>query len=206
MNILNKNFYSTDALTLSKELLGKVLVRNINGNILKGIIVETEAYIGATDKASHAYGNRRTQRTEPLYGYPGICYVYSIYGMYYCFNVICAEKDIAEGVLIRALEPVEGLDYMSFNRFNKPYNELTKTQVKNLTNGPSKLCIALNIDKTNNAKDLIIENNLYIEDSKILLTDSDIIETTRIGIGYAEEAVHFPWRFYIKDNIFVSKK
>lgn len=206
MKILSKSFYNTDALTLSKKLLGKVLVNEINGKFIKGIIVETEAYIGAIDKASHAYGGRRTKRTETLYGEPGIVYVYSIYGMYFCFNVICGEKDIAEGVLIRGLEPLEGLEEMSFNRFKKSYKELTKTQIKNLTNGPSKLCIAMNINKNNNTKELIKENSLYIEDHNIEILSSNIVETTRIGIDYAEEAVDFPWRFYIKDNPFVSKK
>ena len=126
--------------------------------------------------------------------------------MYFCFNVICGEKDVAEGVLIRGLEPLEGLDEMSLNRFNKHYEELTKAQIKNLTNGPSKLCIAMNINKSNNTKELIKENSLYIEDYNIEVLPSNIVETTRIGIDYAEEAVHFPWRFYIKDNPYVSKK
>lgn len=206
MSILNKSFYSVDALVLSKKLLGKVLVNEVNGKVIKGIIVETESYIGAIDKASHAYGGRRTKRTETLYGEPGIVYVYSIYGMYFCFNVICGQKDVAEGVLIRGLEPLEGLDEMALYRFNKPYNELTKTQIKNLTNGPSKLCIAMNINKSNNTKELNKENSLYIEDHNIKVSPSNIVETTRIGIDYAEEAVHFPWRFYIKDNPYVSKK
>ena len=206
MSILNKSFYSVDALALSKKLLGKVLVNEVNGKVLKGMIVETESYIGAIDKASHAYGGRRTKRTETLYGEPGIVYVYSIYGMYFCFNVICGQKDVAEGVLIRGLEPLEGLDEMALYRFNKPYNELTKTQIKNLTNGPSKLCIAMNINKSNNTKELNKENSLYIEDHNIKVSPSNIVETTRIGIDYAEEAVHFPWRFYIKDNPYVSKK
>ena len=206
MSILNKSFYSIDALALSKKLLGKVLVNEVNGKVIKGIIVETESYIGAIDKASHAYGGRRTKRTETLYGEPGIVYVYSIYGMYFCFNVICGKKDVAEGVLIRGLEPLEGLDEMALYRFNKPYNELTKTQIKNLTNGPSKLCIAMNINKSNNTKELNKENSLYIEDHNIKVSPSNIVETTRIGIDYAEEAVHFPWRFYIKDNPYVSKK
>ena len=206
MKILNKAFYSTDTITLSKKLLGKVLVHKINDKVLKGIIVETEAYIGAIDKASHAYGGRRTTRTETLYGEPGIVYVYSIYGMYHCFNVICGKKDIAEGVLIRGLEPLDGLDEMSFNRFEKPYEELKKAQIKNLTSGPSKLCMAMNIDKSNNTKELIKENLLYIEDHNIEVSPSNIVETTRVGIDYAEEAIDFPWRFYIKDNPFVSKK
>ena len=206
MDILNKSFYSIDALTLSKKLLGKVLVNEVNGKVLKGMIVETEAYIGAIDKASHAYGGRRTKRTETLYGEPGIVYVYSIYGMYFCFNVICGKKNVAEGVLIRGLEPLEGLDEMALYRFNKPYNELTKNQIKNLTNGPSKLCIAMGINKSNNTKELTKENSLYIEEHNIKVSPSNIVETTRIGIDYAEEAVHFPWRFYIKDNPYVSKK
>lgn len=138
---LTKDFYNKNALHLAKDLLGKILVHNVNGHILKGMIVETEAYIGAIDKASHAYNNKRTERTAPLYGPCGISYVYLIYGMYHCFNIISGMKDEAEGVLIRALEPVNDLEYMSILRFKKPYSELKKAQIKNLTNGPGKLCM-----------------------------------------------------------------
>lgn len=201
--ILSKEYYLGNALELSKRLLGKVLVREIDGRVLRGKIVETEAYIGAIDKASHAYNGKRTERTETLYHQGGVAYVYFIYGMYHCFNVITNEADVAEGVLIRALEPLNELDYISNIRFGIKYNELKKSQIKNLTNGPGKLCLAFSIDKTLNGRDLFNKGELYIEDGDS--KDMEIIESKRIGIDYAEEARDFLWRFYVKDNIFVSK-
>ena len=191
---LLKDFYDTDALTLSKKLLGKVLVRNDNGIITKGIICETEAYIGAIDKASHAYGNRRTERTEPLYGPCGIIYVYYIYGMYNCFNIISGKENEAEGVLIRAVKPLEGQDIMCRRRYKKALSEITKTQLKNLSNGPGKLCIAMNITRENNKEDLITSQAIYLEDGEDIPEDK-IIKSKRIGIDYAEEAADFLWRF-----------
>lgn len=203
--IISKEFYNRSALEVSKDLLGKVLVREVDGKILKGKIVETEAYIGATDKACHAYNGRRTNRTEPLYEDGGVSYIYFIYGLYHCFNVVTNEKDVAEAVLIRAIEPLNEFDYISNIRYNKTYTELTKAQIKNLTNGPSKLCLAYLINKDLNIEPLYKKGPIYIADG-----DNDekfeIVESKRIGIDYAEEAKDFMWRFYIKDNIFVSKK
>lgn len=201
---LNREFYARETLQVAKELLGKILVHEVNGIKLKGKIVETEAYIGSIDKASHAYGGKKTHRLEALYGMPGIAYVYFIYGMYHCFNVITKEEGSPEGVLIRAIEPIEGIDEMSKQRFGKSYNELTKAQIKNLTTGPSKLCIAMNINKENNKQDLCT-SKLYIEDS-VEKEKIEIVETKRIGIDYAEEAKDFLWRFYIIDNVWVSVK
>ncbi|GFZ34053.1 putative 3-methyladenine DNA glycosylase [Clostridium zeae] len=205
---ISKDFYARDAITVSKELLGKVLVRKVGETFLKGIIVETEAYIGAIDKASHAYGGKMTERVKPLYGPPGIVYVFSIYGMYHCFNIITKEEGTAEGVLIRAIEPVDGIEEMAKRRFNKTIESLTNAQMKALTNGPSKLCIAFGINKQDNWVDMTENDELYLEESlnNKNISDEDIVETTRIGIDYAEEAVHFPWRFYIKDNKWISKK
>ena len=185
---LGRDFYNRDTLTVAKELLGKVLVRKINGVTLKGKIVETEAYIGAIDKASHAYGGKRTNRTETLYADPGTVYVYIIYGMYHCLNLISEEKDVAGGVLIRGIEPLEGIEEMSKLRYKKSYEELSSYEKKNFSNGPSKLCMALGIDDS------------------LIKKDFSIVEAKRIGIDYAEEARDFLWRFYIKDNKFVSKK
>lgn len=123
--------------------------------------------------------------------------------MYHCFNVITKEEGFPEGVLIRAIEPIEGLEVMSYLRFKKTHNELSKAQIKNLTSGPSKLCIAMNINKENNNQDLCT-SKLYIEDS-VEKEIVKIIEAKRIGIDYAEEAKDFLWRFYIKDNSWVSK-
>jgi len=202
--ILGKEFYKQGALILAKELLGKTLVRNIDNVTLRGRIVETEAYIGEIDKASHAYNGRRTERTEPLFREGGISYVYFIYGKYYCFNVISGLENKGEGVLIRAIEPLNEFDYLAKKRFNQSYEELSETKRKELTNGPSKLCMAFSIDKSENYIKLYEEGDFYIEDSKDKRID--IVETIRIGIDYAEEAIDFPWRFYIKDNKYISKK
>ena len=124
--IISKDFYNRSALDVAKDLLGKVLVREVDGKVLKGKIVETEAYIGSIDKACHAYNGRRTKRTEILYEDAGVSYIYFIYGLYHCFNVVTNKKDIAEAVLIRGIEPINGLDYISNIRYNKKYDELTK--------------------------------------------------------------------------------
>ena len=202
--ILGKEFYEQGALELAKELLGKILVRKVDNVTLKGKIVETEAYIGEIDKASHAYNGRRTDRTEPLFREGGIAYVYFIYGLYYCFNVISGEENKGEGVLIRALEPLNEFEYLSQKRFKESYDKLTLTKKKNIANGPSKLCMAFSIDKSENYRKLYEKGDFYIEDSED--TNFSIVETTRIGIDYAEEAINFPWRFYIKDNKYISKK
>ncbi|EJO5347840.1 DNA-3-methyladenine glycosylase [Clostridium botulinum] len=201
---LTRDFYSKDARVLAQELLGKVLVREIDGIKLRGKIVETEAYIGAIDKACHAYGGRKTKKTEPLYGKPGIAYVYFIYGKYFCFNIICKKEGEAEGVLIRAIEPLENMNFISKLRFNKELEQLNNYQRKNLTSGPSKLCMAFGIDKDNNRQDLCESTSLYIEDNSN--NDFEIVKAKRIGIDYAKEAKDFLWRYYIKDNPFVSVK
>lgn len=202
--IINKEFYKQGALTLAKELLGKVVVRTVDNVILKAKIVETEAYIGEIDKASHAYNGRRTERTEPLFREGGIAYVYFIYGKYYCFNVISGVENKGEGVLIRALEPLNEFEYLAQKRFNEDYDQLTEAKKKALTNGPSKLCIAYSIDKSENYIKLYEKGEFYIEEGE--MENFEIVETTRIGIDYAEEAIDFPWRFYIKGNKYISKK
>ncbi|MCQ2968635.1 MAG: DNA-3-methyladenine glycosylase [Clostridium sp.] len=202
--ILTKDFYEEDAITVAKKLLGKVLVRKIDDRVIRCKIVETESYIGDIDKASHAYKGRRTERTEPLFHSGGISYVYFIYGLYHCFNVISDKENVASGVLVRAVEPLNNFEYLSQIRFKKSYDELSKSQRKNITNGPSKLCMALNITKLENYHRLYEESNLYIEEGSN--EEIEIVETTRVGIDYAEEAIYFPWRFYIKDNKYVSKK
>ncbi|MBP3916726.1 MULTISPECIES: DNA-3-methyladenine glycosylase [unclassified Clostridium] len=202
--IISKEFYNRSALDVAQDLLGKVLVREVDGKILKGKIVETEAYIGAIDKACHAYNGRRTKRTEILYEDAGVSYIYFIYGLYHCFNVVTNKKDVAEAVLIRALEPINEFDYISKIRYDKKYDQLTKTQLKNLTNGPSKLCLAYLLNKDLNAVKLYEKGAVYITDGNS--ENFEIVESKRIGIDYAEEAKDFLWRFYIKDNKYVSKK
>lgn len=202
MNKINRNFFQRNTITVAKELLGKVLVHEIHGLKLAGKIVETEAYLGVEDKAAHSFGGKRTPRVEVMYGKAGISYIYLIYGIYYCFNVITRKEDIPEGVLIRALEPLEGFDEMAVNRFKTTYDKLTKLQVKNLTNGPGKLCNAISIDKSLNKNDMCGNNNFYITDYNF--RDFEIVSAKRIGIDYAEEYKDLLWRFYIKDNIYVS--
>lgn len=199
---LKKDFFERDGRVVAEELLGKFLIRKYEENILIGKIVETEAYIGKIDKACHAYGGRKTPRIMPLYSACGIAYVYSIYGMYHCFNVITGEENDPQGVLIRAIEPIEGLDEISKNRFKKVFNELKKKEILNLTSGPSKLCIALNIDKKLNNHS-IFNDELYIAVSNSI-EKIQTVKSKRVGIDYSEEAKDFLWRYYVKNNKFVS--
>lgn len=193
---LDLPFFQRDSITLAQNLLGKLLVREIDGARIVTKIVETEAYMGAEDKAAHSYNNRRTPRTEVMFGRAGIVYVYIIYGMYYCLNIVAAKEEIPQAVLIRGVEPIEGLDIIKKNRVIK------SEKIQDLTNGPGKLCQALNIDKTLNGSDLVLENELYILDNK---EKYETISAKRINIDYAGEYKEKLWRFYIKDNIYVSK-
>lgn len=202
MKKLERIFYRKTALVLAKDLLGKYLIFHFNNQKLVGKIVETEAYMGFNDKAAHTYNGKRTPRVETMYGEEGHAYVYIIYGMYNCFNVVAAEKEIAQAVLVRALEPIEGFEAMSLNRFKKSFNQLNKSQVISLTNGPGKLCKAFGITREMNGEDLTGDRLYICSDTE---EKFHIVETTRVGIDYAEEAKDFPWRFYIKDNKFVSK-
>jgi DNA-3-methyladenine glycosylase len=203
MRMLDREFYNRDSLIVAKELLGKVLVHEINGQRISAKIVETEAYMGVSDKAAHSYGGRRTPRVEVMYGRPGVSYVFFIYGMHNCFNIVTQEEGNPQAVLIRAVEPVEGLDLMAQNRFGKAYNQLSKSQSKSLTNGPGKLCQALAIDRSLNGEDLC-GGRLYVREGET--EELNIVSAKRIGIDYAEEAKDYLWRFYINDNKFVSVK
>ena len=194
--ILNRDFYIKDGITLAKDLLGKILVKEIDGVLYKGRIVETEAYMGVIDKACHSYNNRRTKKTEAMYREGGYSYIYLIYGMYYCFNVTASIKDNPEAVLIRALEPLENKDLML--KIRKVKREI------DIANGPGKLTKALGITSDDNNIDLTLGKNIWIEDDGYL--PNKITETTRVGIDYAEEFKEKLWRFYISENNNVSKK
>jgi DNA-3-methyladenine glycosylase len=194
---LAREFYlRADVLKVSKDLLGKLLVvPGPNGERVSGKIVEVEAYRGPEDKASHAYGGRRTKRTETMYGAGGVAYVYFVYGMYFQFNVVCNVTDVPHAILVRALEPVEGLELMRTRRHSHPDH--------NLTNGPGKLCIAMGIDRELNGADLL-GNRVWIENFETV-SPRRIARGPRIGIDYAEEWIEKPWRFWIRDNPFVSR-
>ncbi|WP_331681667.1 DNA-3-methyladenine glycosylase [Romboutsia sp.] len=207
---MDKTFFNQDGINLAKQILGKYLIRNYEGKIIVSKIVETESYMGVNDKGAHVYGDKKTERTKPLYLDGGHIYVYLIYGMYYCLNISANIKGIPECVLIRAVEPMKGIEEISFNRFKKEYKDLSSYQKKNITNGPGKLCMALNIDKSLNSKS-ILGNELYISDfyyegdKKIYSEDNVEIESSkRINIDYAEEAKDYLWRFFIKNSKYVS--
>lgn len=204
MKKLEREFYNRDSVTVAKELLGKYLVHKIDGEEIIGRIVEVEAYMGPEDKAAHSYNNRRTDRNEVMYGSCGYAYVYIIYGMYNCMNIVVEEVGKPQAILIRALEPIAGLKSMAIFRYNKNFKELNRREKLGLTSGPGKLCIALKIHKTQNGEDLCTDKLYILSEEKE--TPFEVVSTTRINIDYAEEAVHYPWRFYIKDNPYVSKK
>jgi len=200
---LTSKFYNRPTLEAAEKMIGKYLVRKLNGELLICRITEAEAYIGAIDKACHAYGGRRTSRTEVLYAAPGTVYVYLVYGMYHCLNFVTEEKDVAAAVLIRGGTAAAGSDTMARNRYGKPLQALTAREKKNLLNGPGKLCRALAITRE--------ENSLPCNNDQLWLCDSlpelglsactpKIAVGTRIGIDYAEEAAAFPWRFYETTN------
>ncbi|MGO1712056.1 MAG: DNA-3-methyladenine glycosylase [Senegalia sp. (in: firmicutes)] len=203
MDKLKRIFYRKSALDLSKDLLGKFLVFNKDNKKFIAKIVEVEAYMGEHDKASHTYMNKRTKRTETMFKDAGHAYVYLIYGIYNCLNIVSGDKDLPQGVLLRGLEPMNEFDTISLNRFDKKYNELSKTQIKNLTNGPGKLTQALGITRDINGCDLT-DDILYICEGEE--TEFEIIESKRVGIDYAEEAKDFLWRFYISDSNYISKR
>ena len=196
MQILGQEFYERDTLVVAEELLGKYLVRKHNDQYIVGRITEVEAYIGAIDKACHAYGGKKTPRTQVLYEQGGTCYVYFIYGMYYCANVVTEEKGVASAILLRGVDIVEGQALAAELRYQKKWNELTAYQRKNLSNGPGKLCNALAITKEDNKRDFHSED-LFISDKwgNYGQENFTISRNPRIGIGYAEEAIDFPWRF-----------
>ncbi len=205
---MNIEFFRQDAITVARNLLGKYLVREYDDKKIITKIVETEAYMGIEDKAAHVFGDRRTERTEPLYQDGGHIYVYLIYGMYNCLNISANIEGIPECVLIRAVEPISEIDEISRNRYSKYYKDLSSYQRKNICNGPGKLCKALKIDKNLNFES-ILGNKLYIIDNVNLDNESnqfEIIESKRVNIDYAEEAKDYLWRYYIKDNKHVSKK
>jgi len=206
MKKLKRNFYNQPTLKVAQDLLGKFLVKKIGKNILSGKIVETEAYVGPNDLASHA-SHGKTTRTAPMFGPPGYAYVYLVYGLNYCFNIVTEGKNYPAAVLIRAIEPAEGVASIIKNRnFNKKQNLKSKIlNLKSLTNGPGKLCQALKIDKSLNNLDLT-KNTLWFEDRGIKIKPSEIAATKRIGVDYAGKYKNKPWRFYLRGNPFVSKK
>lgn len=195
METLSRTFYDRDTLEVARDLLGTYLVRRVDGAELVVRITETEAYVGAVDKACHAYGGRRTARTETLYAKPGTAYVYLIYGMYHCLNFVTEPEGTAAAVLLRGVEAVSGTDLMAYSRFGRGYEQLTADQRKNFLNGPGKVCRALALTRTHNGLDLTAGGELFLCAGEA--PTGEIHVGKRIGIDYAEEAVDFPWRFWL---------
>ncbi len=186
---LNKDFFKRSTLKVAKELLGKYIVRKLGRRKLVGKIVETEAYIGPKDKASHAYLGKITSRNITEYLEGGHIYIYLCYGAWWQLNITTQKEGKPECVLIRALEPLD-----------------KKARRKKIASGPGKLCRWLKLDKSFNGEDLTKSKRIWIEDRGENIKKEDIIATKRIGIEYAQEWAKKPWRFYIKGNEFVSRK
>jgi DNA-3-methyladenine glycosylase len=191
--ILPRSFYDRETETVAREMLGTILECRTDDGFASGIIVETEAYVGEHDPACHAAAGR-TRRTEPLYGAPGLSYVYFIYGVHWCFNAVTRAKGMPGAVLVRAVEPVQGIDLMRARRGAR-INDM------NLTNGPGKLCVALGIDGSMNA--LPLQRGRLVIREGAPVVDDNVVTATRIGIT---KAADWPLRYYIKDNAYVSRR
>ena len=193
---LDEAFYlRNDVVRIAKDLIGKVLFTNINGNVAGGIIVETEAY-SFKEKGCHAYNGRMTERNKVMFKSGGYAYVYLCYGIHYLFNVVTNVEGKADAVLIRALEPVAGEQFI--------LNRMNSQSMKRTTSGPGKLTKALGIDKSLNAANLLSER-VWIEDQGIKISKNSIEASPRIGIDYAGEDAGLLWRFTIKGSEWVSK-
>lgn len=198
---LTASFYQNpDVVHLGRSLIGKVLVSHIDGIRTSGIIVEAEAYRGPDDRACHAYANRRTDRTEVMYKTGGHAYIYICYGIHHLFNVVTGPKDQAHAVLIRALEPLEGLETMMERR-------QMKTNEERITKGPGALSVAMGFDKSFSGHSLVDpESFIYLEDRRIHIDPDQIVAGPRIGVESAGECATWPWRFYVRKHRNVSAR
>ena len=199
MKKLDAGFYNRpDVVKIAKELIGKILVTHFERVITSGRIVETEAYAGAIDKASHAFGGRRTNRTEVMFQTGGTAYVYLCYGIHHLFNVVTNKKDVPHAILIRALEPIQGISTM-LARTGKKLADYT------LTKGPGNVSKALGISTIHTGLGLL-SDEMYIATDDFAVPEKNIIATPRIGVDYAGEDAKLPYRFILKGNPYVSGK
>jgi DNA-3-methyladenine glycosylase len=196
---ISHSFYRRDAVSVARGLLGQRFVTCIDNRRTSGIIVETEAYLGAADKAAHTYGDRRTARNETMWGDGGHLYVYFVYGMHHCANVVAGVAGDPAAVLLRALEPEEGLDVMFERR-------ATASRPVDLCSGPGKLCQALGITRTLDGADLAESDAIGIESLRQrAMNANQIASGPRIGVGYAQEWRDEPLRFWVRGNPHVSR-
>jgi DNA-3-methyladenine glycosylase len=199
MKKIPSSFYlNEDVLELAKALLGKLVVTRFDNHTTVGRIVETEAYNGVIDKASHAFGGRRTTRTEVMYSRGGVAYVYFCYGMHHLFNIVTGKPDVPHAVLIRAVEPVEGIDTMLLRRGKRQADF-------SLTRGPGSVAQAMGIHTRHTGLSLQ-SAELYLADDGLLYQPQEVIATPRIGVAYAAEDALLPYRFLVKGNAYVSGK
>lgn len=211
---LPRSFFTRDGITLAKDLLGKVLVHETHLGTVRGIITEVESYMGETDKGSHTYGGKRTERTEPMYHMGGTSYVYLIYGMYSCMNIAAMTEGIPQAVLLRSVVPADEesekrmirLRIEQLNRkqakknlpLHTPQNCPASVK-KHLADGPGKLCIAMGITRADNDMDMVRSDSFYVTEG-IDIAPEKIMAGKRIGIDYAEEAADYLWRFYVSTS------
>jgi DNA-3-methyladenine glycosylase len=197
MKVLNQAFYMRqDVVVIAKELIGKIICTQFDDILTTARIVETEAYNGIIDKASHAYGGRNTKRTSVMFGHPGHAYVYLCYGIHHLFNIVTNNEGTPHAVLIRAAEPIEGINTM-LERTGKPNPDFS------LTRGPGNVSKALGIHSRHSGLSLL-EPPIWIAGDKTIIDPTNIIATPRIGVDYAAEDAFLPYRFLLKDNSFVS--
>lgn len=203
---LDRDFFTRDGITVARELLGKILVHETSLGTIRGIITETESYMGEEDKGAHTYGGKRTARTEPMYHQGGTSYVYLIYGMYSCMNISAMTEGIPQAVLLRKVEPADELSRLRMEqlrfRARRPRrgsgqkNGTEGAVRKHLADGPGKLCIAMEITREHNDMDMVTSDTFYVTEGREVLPEQ-IHAGKRIGIDYAEEAADYLWRFYL---------
>ena len=200
---LTREFYTRNTIIVARDLLGKILVYDDGETIYRGIIVETEAYINTKDDGAH-FNKGLTDRTKIIDEIGGHIYIYTIYGMYLLFNIVTEKKGVHGAVLVRAVEPIEGIQQMYQNRYKKTYNNPTKREMINLTNGPAKFVMAYGMTKEIYGADLVEDTRTWLEDAPDLSQDK-IMRSRRINIDYAEMGKDYLLRFYVKNNPFISK-
>ncbi|MBN2002489.1 MAG: DNA-3-methyladenine glycosylase [Anaerolineae bacterium] len=193
---LSRDFFARDTLAVARALLGQRLVRLLDGRRLSGRIVEVEAYIGENDQASHAHPGP-TRRNAPMYGPPGHAYIYLIYGMHHCFNVVTEREGFPAAVLVRALEPLEGIEIMRELRGGRP--DLP------LTSGPARLCQALDIDRRFDGADLCAPDAILFLEQDVAIPDDAVVAGPRVGVRGDEAALTIPWRLYVQDSHHISR-
>lgn len=190
MKLTREYYAGENVVSIARDLLGKVIYTHIGESLTAGIITETEAYAGVVDRASHAFGNRRTRRTETMYRQGGIAYVYLCYGVHHLFNFVTSSEGVPHAVLLRAISPVEGVEKM-LERTGK------RITSKKFTDGPGKLTQALAIRTTHDGADLE-GNEIWVEDQGVRVKTTDVLTGPRIGVSYAGEDAHLPYRFLFR--------